>query len=157
MHSLPFDALDSLQEIATLSVCDLLQRLGSSLTFEDLEILDNSLDLYGSDAAAAQAAIHSALEAFLPELDSEMADFATTEDFDEFESKLKKMVARHAYNGDYPSRDLRQKRESLEEDEWKLEVNDAEPYSGSLRNYASELEASNVEIKSIFAGLGPAE
>ena len=157
MHALPYDVQESLQEIVTLAICDLLARLGGSLTFDNINTLDETLADFGSNAEASQDAIHTALEAFLPEIDSEMSEFVSTDDFDEFENKLKKMVARRSYAGNFPARDLREKREALAEDEWKLQDDDSESYSRPARNFISELEASNVEIKSIFAGLASLE
>lgn len=152
LHSLPLQELDHFHGLLTVATANLLNTYAYELPFEDIEALDEALFAYGSDPIVAKEAIHAALNTFLPEIDNEMTDFGSLDELDEFERKLKGLIGKRGYVGVSPDRDLRYKREQLEEDE--LNRSPDEGYSDGVVKPSGSGEHSDEHIRSMFSDLG---
>lgn len=151
LRSLPIDDLNHFHDLLTSSAAQLLTERADELPFEDIEALEEALFDYGNDLAAARAAIHAALDSFIPEIDNEMADFGSVDELEQFEDRLKGMIKRRGYVGASPERDLKYKRERLEEDD--LGRDSDEGYSRGAAKPHEPDENSNEHIQSMFANL----
>jgi adenylate kinase family enzyme len=129
----------------------ILQNAADELPFEDIEALDEALFNFGSDPLLARSAIHQALDRFIPEIDNEMADFASLDELETFETKLRGMITRRGYAGASPDSDLRYKRNRLIEDE--DERGPDEGYQPAKHTRREPTDVSDGYIESMFAEL----
>lgn len=151
LRSLDSDDLEHFHSLLTECAARLLRECGDGLPFEDIEALEEALRDFGNDITGASAAVHAALNSFIPEIDNEMADYGSIDELDEFERKLRGMMKRHGYANISPDDDLKYKRNQLEEDEANRDASD--DYSGTSDKSDGPDENSNVHISSMFSDL----
>lgn len=151
LYTLPFDEENHIHSIITNAAARLLVDYAAEMPFEDLSALDESLFNYGFDISVAENAIHAALDAFIPEIDNEMADFGSIDELDEFADNLKELIKKRGYFGKSPDKDLNYKRDKLQEDEY--ERDDDRGYRSASRPSAPK-DVSDDYIRSMFRGLG---
>lgn len=151
LRSISTQDLDFFLRRLTELAVDLLTSRADELPFEDIEALDDALFTFGNDADLAQTAVHAALDKFIPEIDSEMSDFGSVDELDEFEKRLRGIINRRHYAGVSPDIDLRYKRSSLEEDEDNITPDDG--YSPVAAKRSEPVENSNAYIQSMFSDL----
>lgn len=155
LRSLPIDELDHFHELLTQSTARLLSERADELPFEDIEALEEALFDFGNNPDVARAAIHTALDSFIREIDNEMEDFGNVDELEQFESKLKAMIKRRGYTGVSPDRDLKYKRDRLLEDEYDRDPSDG--YSAAAPKPHEIDENSDEHIQSMFADFVTAE
>lgn len=151
LSSAPSSDLDFFQSKLTEAVASILINHGSELTFQDLEALDSAIFDYGSDPALAEEAVRIALDNYIPEIDTEMDDFSSTSELDDFESALTDLIQRRGYSGISPDSDLKYKREYLEEKE--SQHYDSENYRGGYAGPTPPVGSSDQSIRSMFSDL----
>ena len=117
------------------------------MPFEDIAALDEGLHSYGSNPALAKEAVHAALDEFLTEVDSEMSNFGSVGELEDFEEELHSLIERRNYQGNIPFMDIDTKRGELQEMEDSRDSN--EGYNESSTR-AQAFDASDAEIKSMF-------
>lgn len=150
MHALPLGKQDYLHQIITVATANMLKTYASELPFEDIQALDEALYSYGSDPEIAENAVHAALDSFIPVIDSEMSNFGSLNELDEFEESLNNLIEKRRYFGKSPARDIKFKRERLLEDE--SNRSEEEGYSGGYRGSAIS-NISDDHIRSMFQAL----
>lgn len=151
LHTLSIDKLDYFLTLLTHVTAEFLKDTPVKLPFEDIEALDEALFAFGNNPTLARTAIYEALDTFIPEIDYEMADYGSVDELDEFEKKLRRVIARRGYVGTSPDQDLLYKRESLLEDEENRSQN--EGYRPGLAKHSEPVENSDDYIQSMFVDL----
>jgi hypothetical protein len=154
LHSLPMDVSYKLQKIVTDAACNLLVNCAGNFSFEDIKYLDEALQNYGTDAVLFVSSVSFALDAFVSDLDSELSNFSTVDEIDEFEEELTELLQKRAISIKYSSEDLAEKRQAIRQAEFEREGEDR--YTSGGESYQAVREASSEAIRSMFGVLSVA-
>ena len=146
---LPWAIEKRFQEAVTNAAAHLLTDNASTLSFEDVQSLDESLHEYGADRELATAASHKAMSLIAKGIDSEIRDIETVEELDEFEENMLKFMQKRSFPTASISWEISYRRDRLSE-EGRIERRNT--FSGN-RIPVSERDNSDREIRSIFRSL----
>jgi hypothetical protein len=124
-------------------------RPDAYLPLEDIESMDEALFTHGNDQERAATAVKSAMWTFTRSVDSDLEAITNLDDLDEFERSLLALMEKRGFFSDTVKRDIRWRREALEEHEPRDDPE--EGYRGG--GVTSHRNMSDTEIRSMFGGL----
>ncbi|WP_333835845.1 restriction endonuclease [Novosphingobium sp.] len=146
---LPTEIEARVRSVATEAAAVLLERGAACLALEDIESLDEALFSYGNDENRAVAAVHSAMSTIACGIDGDLDAIKTLDALDEFEKSLLTLMEKRDYQSERIRRDIRWRREALEE--YEPRDDPGEGYYGS--RITPERIMSDGDIRSMFGGL----
>ena len=146
---LPTEVEARVRSVATEAAATMLEKKAMCLPLEDIESMDEALFTYGNDQERAATAVQSAMWTFTRSVDCDLEAITTLEDLDEFERSLLALLEKRGFSSDTVKRDIRWRREALEENEPRHDPE--EGYRGG--GVTSHRNMSDAEIRSMFNGL----
>lgn len=149
MTLLPTEVETRVRSVATEAAATMLEKKAMCLPLEDIESMDEALFTHGNDQERAAIAVQSAMWTFTRSLDSDLEAITTLDDLDEFETSVLALMERRGFPADTVKRDIRWRREALEEHEPRHDPE--EGYRGG--GVTSHRNMSDAEIRSMFGGL----
>lgn len=149
MTLLPTEMEARVRSVATEAAATMLEKKAMCLPLEDIESMDEALFTYGNDQERAATAVQSAMWTFTRSVDCDLEAITTLDDLDEFERSLLALLEKRGLSSDTVKRDIRWRREALEENEPRHDPE--EGYRGG--GVTSHRNMSDVEIRSMFDGL----
>ena len=151
MTLLPTEVETRVRSVATEAAATMLEKKAICLPLEDIESMDEALFTHGNDQERAAIAVQSAMWTFTRSVDSDLEAITTLDDLDEFERSVLALMERRGFPADTVKRDIRWRREALEEHEPRHDPE--EGYRGSGSGVTSHRNMSDAEIRSMFGGL----
>ena len=149
MTLLPTEVETRVRSVATEAAATMLEKKAMCLPLEDIESMDEALFTHGNDQKRAAIAVQSAMWTFTLSVDSYLEAITTLDDLDEFERSVLALMERRGFPADTVERDIRWRRERLEEHEPRHDPE--EGYRGG--GITSHRNMSDAEIRSMFGGL----
>ncbi|WP_156843063.1 nSTAND3 domain-containing NTPase [Novosphingobium aquimarinum] len=149
MTLLPTEVEARVRSVATEAAATMLEEKAMCLPLEDIESMDEALFTYGNDQERAATAVQSAMWTFTRSVDCDLEAITTLDDLDEFEGSLLALLEKRGFSSDTVKRDIRWRREALEENEPRHDPE--EGYRGG--GVTSHRNMSDAEIRSMFNGL----
>lgn len=149
MTLLPTEVEARVRSVATEAAATMLETRAMCLPLEDIESMDEALFTHGNDRERATTAVQSAMWTFTRSVDSDLEAITTLDDLDEFERSLLALMKKRGFSSDTVKRDIRWRREALEEHEPRHDTEQGYRGGGVM----SHLSMSDGEIRSMFGGL----
>lgn len=146
---LPMDMEVRVRSVATEAAAVLLEERAACLPLEDIESLDEALCTHGNDETRAVTAVHSAMSTITSGVDGDLDAIKTLDALDEFEKSLLTLMEKRGFPSERVRRDIRWRREALEE--YEPREDPGEGYHGS--GIPLERRMSDGDIRSMFGGL----